>query len=128
MATIQELIVDAYGCEADLSDTKKLEKVARQAVTAIGASIAEVTCYKFQPHGITLCLILKESHFVLSTWPEHGLAIVNIFLCNPEMDTMECWKYVEQALKPESCVFHKVKHTLSSKKPKAALKVVKKVA
>lgn len=123
MATIHELIVDAYGCNTDLSDTKKLEKVARQAVTAVGASIAEVTCYRFQPHGMTLCLILKESHFILSTWPEYGLAIVNIFLCNPAMDTMKCWELMEKALKPDSCVFHKVKHSLSSKKPKKALKV-----
>lgn len=116
---VTELIVDAYGCQADLSDLKQLEKAARASVEAVGASIAASTHYAFQPHGLTLCLVLKESHFIISTWPEHKLAIVNIFLCNPGMDAQKCWEIFSQAVQPENVVFHRVCHEIEpSKKQK----------
>ncbi len=119
MKPVQELIVDAYGCSADLSDAKKLEKASREAVLSVGASIATSTCHAFQPHGLTLCLILKESHFILSTWPEHGLAIMNIFLCNPEMDAKKVWKKLQAVLKPTRFTMHHVDHLIASDKKAA---------
>lgn len=110
--TVTELIVDAYGCTADLSDADKLMAAAREAAKVVGATIAEEACHRFQPHGMTLCLILKESHLIVSTWPEHGLAIVNIFLCNPEMDTHKAWEVMSKLLKPARTTFHSVDHKI----------------
>lgn len=110
--TVTELIVDAYGCAADLSDTDRLMEVARQAAKSVGATIAEESCHKFQPHGITLCLILKESHLIVSTWPEHGMAIVNVFLCHPQMNTHTVWETLSKFLKPTRTTFHSVDHKI----------------
>lgn len=122
---VKEFIVDAYGCTENLSDAKGLERFARMAVESVGASVAEVACHRFQPHGLTLCLILKESHCIISTWPEHKLAIVNIFLCNSEMDATKCWSVLKSFLKPSSEVIHWVSHQIGNsagkkKKLKAA--------
>ena len=111
---ITELIVDAFGCSADLSDHVALEKMAREAVESVGARVATSSCFRFQPHGLTLALILMESHFVLSTWPEKNLAIMNVFLCDNTMDTMKVWEKVAQALNPTHAKFHTVKHSLES--------------
>ncbi len=110
MTLIRELIVDAYGCELELSETKRLEKAAREALEAEGATVVKSSHYKFQPHGLTLCLILKESHFIISTWPEYKMAIVNIFLCNDEMDTKRVWKAFSESLLPSQVRFHEVTH------------------
>ena len=116
---ISELIVDAYECSADLSHISEIETVARAAVQSVGAQVVETAHHRFQPHGLTLCLILKESHLIVSTWPEHQLAIINIFLCNPTMDARKCWAVIEQVLNPSHCVFHTVKHkVLPVKKPR----------
>ncbi len=114
MSLVKELIVDAYGCEANLSDIKLLEKTCREAVTSVGATVAEVSYHLFQPHGITLSLILKESHCVMSTWPEHKLAIVNFFLCNDSMDAHDCWNVLEKVLRPSQVRFHTVEHRISA--------------
>lgn len=114
MDTISELIVDAYGCEADLSDAKGIEAAARDAVEKVGATVATSICYPFQPHGLTLCLILMESHFVISTWPEHKLAIVNIFLCNGSMNARDTWDAMAMFLKPTRTVFHEVPHRVAA--------------
>lgn len=121
---VKELIVDAYGCTENLSDADALEIHARRAAESVGATVAEVACHRFQPHGLTLCLILKESHLVVSTWPEHGLAIVNIFLCNSSMDAHDCWAVLREYLKPSQETLHWVGHriapALKKKKLKAA--------
>lgn len=117
--TVTELIVDAYGCTANLSDADTLLKTAREAATSVGATIAEESCHKFQPHGLTLCLILKESHLIVSTWPEHQMAIVNVFLCNPQMSTHKVWEVLSRFLKPTRTTFHSVEHKIG--KPAKAI-------
>ena len=110
MSQIKELIVDAYGCESELSSPEALERAARAVLEAEGATVVKSIHHQFQPHGLTLCLILKESHFVVSTWPEFKMAIVNIFLCNESMSTMRVWTEFAKALKPKQTQIHEVKH------------------
>lgn len=110
MSQITELIVDAYGCQLDLSDHKALEQMARQALEAEGATVVKSSYYRFQPHGLTLSLILKESHFVVSTWPEYRMVITNIFLCNDSMSAKRVWDNFSKVLAPSQVKFHEVKH------------------
>lgn len=119
---VKEFVVDAYGCAENLSDAVQLEKEARKAAESVGATVAEVACHRFQPHGLTLCLILKESHLVVSTWPEHSLAIVNIFLCNNEMNPAECWAVLRKYLKPQQETVHWVSHRIGPAAKKKKLK------
>lgn len=107
---VRELIIDAYECAVDLSDGRKLEAVCRLAAETVGARVAQGSHHAFQPHGVTVSLILQESHLVLSTWPEYRMAIVNIFLCNAEMDPKAAWAVIREALQPESWVHHDVVH------------------
>lgn len=107
---IHELIVDAYDCAGDLNDPKALIATAKSAVTKVGARIAGETFHQFQPHGLTICLILQESHFIVSTWPEHSFAVVNIFLCNPSMDARRVWEEFATVIQPGNVVFHQVRH------------------
>ncbi len=118
MNVIHELIVDAYGCRGDLHHLESLERAARDAVEAVGATVASSSHFRFQPHGLTLCLILKESHLIVSTWPEHKLVIVNVFLCNPKMDANQVWKALETYLQPKSSILHNVSHQISESTPK----------
>lgn len=115
MNSIVELVVDAHGCAINLSDTALLETAARRAAAKVGAQVVKAATHQFQPYGATVCLILKESHLIISTWPEYQLAIVNIFLCNPSMDAEKCWESLAETLKPAHCRFHRVEHRLSEK-------------
>ena len=115
---ISELIVDAYGCGCDLNDLTLIEKAARQSVALVGAEIVEVSHHRFQPHGLTLVLILKESHFVFSSWPEHSFAVVNLFLCNPSMDAHKVWRDFSKTLKPRHEALQTVTHRIGPWKQK----------
>ncbi len=113
---IRELIIDAYNCEVDLNDGTNLLKTAVLASNEVGATVAEKIVHRFKPYGLSVCLILKESHLVISTWPEYSFAVTNIFLCNSYMDPEICWKLIEKYLKPQKTTFHEVYHEIGKLK------------
>lgn len=75
-----------------LADTHLLEiifpwqQTLLAAAKASGATILKHHFHQFSPIGITGFLLLAESHISVHTWPEEGLATVDIFTCGP-MDT-----------------------------------------
>lgn len=75
-----------------LADTGLLEAIQPwqqtllAAAKASGATILKHHFHQFSPTGITGFLLLAESHISVHTWPEEGLATVDIFTCGP-MDT-----------------------------------------
>ena len=38
--------------------------------------------HQFKPYGVTGVLLLSQSHITIHTWPEYGLAMVDIFSCD----------------------------------------------
>lgn len=99
--TIRQLMVDAYGCTGPLNDATALLDTLRAAAAEVGATEFGNTTARFVPHGVTAVLILAESHLLVSTWPEHRLALVDILLCNPGMDPERAWAVIRAVLDPE---------------------------
>lgn len=91
MLNITQLLVDARRCEGDLNDAVGLGEALRSAVLAVGAKPVGELVTRFVPHGVTVAYILAESHVVLSTWPEHRLALLDVLLCHPGMEPEQIW-------------------------------------
>jgi S-adenosylmethionine decarboxylase len=61
-----------------------VETALRGAASAAGATLLEVRLHSFGAgQGVTGVAMLAESHISIHTWPEHGYAAVDIFLCAP---------------------------------------------
>ncbi|KAA2252655.1 S-adenosylmethionine decarboxylase proenzyme [Solihabitans fulvus] len=84
---------DLLDCAAPNPEPGDLLNAMRAAVAKLGATILGELPVLFQPHGITCVLVLAESHLIVSTWPEHHLAHVDLFTCRADTDA-------EQALQP----------------------------
>jgi S-adenosylmethionine decarboxylase len=97
---IRQLLIEARRCEADLDDADALLALLRAAAAAVGATEHAGSTARFVPHGVTAVLILAESHMLLSTWPEHGLALIDVLLCNDAMEPREAWAVIRAALRP----------------------------
>lgn len=70
------------GCDSEaLGNTEVLEQVMREAVIASGATILGEASYLFPPNGLTLVLLLSESHASIHTYPEHHACFVDLFTC-----------------------------------------------
>lgn len=74
-----------YDCSGDLTQTEPLLRAMLQGVSDSGACSRQQSVEQFLPHGLTLVLILAESHFIVSTWPEYRFASVDIGICSADV-------------------------------------------
>lgn len=79
----RHLIADLRGVAADLlADPEAIRKLLVDAATASGATVLTSNMHHFGPgQGVTGVVLLAESHMSIHTWPEHGYAALDIFVC-----------------------------------------------
>ena len=84
-----EWLVDAHGCRVealrDLPLVRSfLERVlARLALRVVGQG----AFHKFPGEGgVTGLYLLTESHLSIHTYPEHGIATLNLYCCRPRAE------------------------------------------
>jgi S-adenosylmethionine decarboxylase proenzyme len=83
----RQLLVDLYGCDRSrLDDAEFLRVQTVAAAEAMGARVVESHCHRFEPLGVSVIVLLSESHMALHTWPEHGAASIDIFVCSSVID------------------------------------------
>jgi S-adenosylmethionine decarboxylase len=76
-----------------------LRTLLMEAARASGATILADRFHQFKPYGVTGILLLAESHLSIHTWPEEGLATLDVFTCGA-MDTDLILEHVRAALTP----------------------------
>lgn len=75
------LIVDLWNAKG-LDDLDGIEETLRACVEAAGATLLHVHLHHFTPNGgVSGVAVLAESHISIHTWPEHGYAALDIFMC-----------------------------------------------
>jgi len=107
---IVELIIDAYKCKGDIHNDKLLLKTLIKAAKKVNAKIVDKFVHKYKPYGITVGVLLAESHISMYTWPEFKMVVIEIFLCNEKMNPYEAWKVIEEVILPENKKIKKFIH------------------
>ncbi len=70
------------GCNHEaLSDVETLKKVMLMAVETCGATVLDAVDYVFHPDGLTMVILLSESHASIHTYPEYDACFVDLFTC-----------------------------------------------
>jgi S-adenosylmethionine decarboxylase len=79
----RHLLLELHGVSPErLTDTALLESVLRSAAAIAGATVLFAHFHGFgEGQGVTGVLLLQESHISIHTWPEHGYAAVDVFMC-----------------------------------------------
>lgn len=76
------LIASYSGCNQDaLVDTNALTLAMKDAVQKCGANILDSSSYTFDGGGMTMVILLSESHASIHTYPEHSACFVDLFTC-----------------------------------------------
>jgi S-adenosylmethionine decarboxylase len=76
-----------------------IEAAMRAAAKAVGAHILSAHFHPFPGGGVTGVLLLAESHLTIHTWPEHGYAALDLFMCG-EADPGAAADVLDAALRP----------------------------
>ncbi len=75
------LIIDLIRAER-LDDLDHIDQTLRQCVDASGATLLHIHLHRFTPNGgISGVAVLAESHISIHSWPEHGYAALDVFMC-----------------------------------------------
>ena len=84
-----ELLLDLHECQSDaLNNPSALEKILVDAARAAGFDVVSRVAHQFSHQGVTLVLILSQSHIALHTWSEERFAAVDVYVCG-EKDAIE---------------------------------------
>lgn len=76
------ITMDLYECDpAKLNDVGYIRASLEEAARLAGAKIVGRNFHRFEPHGVTGVVVVRESHIAIHTWPEYEFAAVDIFLC-----------------------------------------------
>ncbi len=80
-----EWIVDAYGCDAAaLADRRAIAALLNEVVERAGLHVVSTSEHVFEgPGGVTAMYLLAESHLTIHTFPESGVATLNLYCCRP---------------------------------------------
>ncbi|MBV1775404.1 adenosylmethionine decarboxylase [Burkholderiaceae bacterium DAT-1] len=85
----RHVLADFYGCPLNvLMQPERVEAALREAARLAGATVIGGHVHHFgEGMGVTGVLLLKESHLSIHTWPEHGYAALDLFMCGqPQLD------------------------------------------
>ncbi len=75
------LLLDMWGA-GHLDDPDHLGQAMKAAVQAAEATLLHLHLHHFSPSGgVSGVAVLAESHISVHTWPEHGFAAFDIFMC-----------------------------------------------
>jgi S-adenosylmethionine decarboxylase len=104
----RHVAMDAWGVPFDLlNNVEGLEKYMVRAAESCGATVLSVQAQKFDPQGVTVLIMLSESHLSIHTYPERGFAALDCYTCGHTVDPQDAIDYMVQYLQP-SQAFAKV--------------------
>jgi S-adenosylmethionine decarboxylase len=92
------LIIDLYDADR-LDDIHHIEETLRRAIEVSRATLLHIHLHPFEPNGVSGVAVLAESHISIHTWPEHGYAALDVFMCG-DADPDACIPVLREAFSP----------------------------
>jgi len=76
------ILLEYWWCDPIiLDDRASIRILMQEAAQATGARIVETVCTPYVPQGISVVVVIEESHLSIHTWPEASYAAVDLFTC-----------------------------------------------
>ena len=109
----RHLLADLKGCKG-LDDLDLVDRALRAAVVVAGARLIDLRLHTFgKGHGVTGVALLAESHISIHTWPEHGYAAIDIFLCGYRHDLDGALACIKSFLQSEDAIVRVIERGFS---------------
>lgn len=101
-----------YGLDKEITGNREfLERTMIEAAKRTGAKIVDVKAWDFtgkKKGGVSVIILVEESHLALHTWEEYGYATLDIYTCGDHTDPLKGFYYVVDALRPKRYNAHYV--------------------
>lgn len=98
----QLAICDMYSVDPVLLNNMSfLKQICKFAIAKANATFVSMQEKQFEPHGITITMILQESSLSIHTYPERGAIMADVFTCGRETYPDKAIDYLIEQLKPD---------------------------
>ena len=95
------VLYELYDCPAaPLDDRERMREILYDAVRSVKMTPLEDASHQYKPQGVSVVILVAESHIALHTWPEYGYAAVDFFSCRTDIDPERVRSVLERALNP----------------------------
>lgn len=94
-------IADLWGCDGHQIDNLAFMKsLCDLAANATGASVVNISYKDFEPQGLTVLVLLEESHLSIHTYPEFGFVAFDCYTCSNDCFPQKALEVMKLILKP----------------------------
>ena len=84
-----QIVAELFGCSSSrIDDAAFLISMVKEGILRSGLSLVETHSHRFEPYGITLIAIIKESHVAIHTYPEANHVSIDIFHCSNDTESL----------------------------------------
>lgn len=88
-----------------LNDPEYLERLLLDALNSEKFNILGKLSHKFNPHGVSVLILLSESHASFHTYPEYNSLVFHIYTCRGPGDGRKTYEFIKEKLNPTSVDF-----------------------
>lgn len=99
-ATVHRIGIVARDCHGDLACGEGIRSAAHRAAASSGLTLVAEATFAYVPHGLSVALLLAQSHLVISTWPEYRTAMVDLAVCADQQAAQAVWSELDRYLRP----------------------------
>ena len=101
----RHLMASYKGCNNQmLTNIPGLKRAMLEAVNASGAHLLDSCEYVFSGDGLTLVMLLSESHASIHTYPEYNSCFVDIFTCGTKCSQEKFDESFRKYLQPQEVI------------------------
>lgn len=84
-----------------LNDPDLLIKTVTQVAEDLKLTILNTFIHRFEPHGLSLIMIISQSHIAIHTWPEYGYLHMDILTCSEHTELSNLEETLKKAFNPQ---------------------------
>jgi S-adenosylmethionine decarboxylase len=104
------LLVELFDCNKDiLNNEGKVKEILTSAAKICGAAVLNTSSHKFSPHGVSVIVMIAESHLSIHTWPEYNYAACDVFTCGNTLKPEDAAEYLVKKLQAKNFTLHEIK-------------------
>jgi len=101
----------AWGVDKKLlTDADNLLQTTIQIAKQLKLTIVNSYIHKFKPHGLSLVLIIAQSHLAVHTWPEFSYIHIDVVSCSKQADLTQLQKILKLILQPNKLKVSRIRY------------------
>src|SRR2546423_1673602 len=98
---IDHYVAQAWGINAKLLNNKtKLLRISQKIAKDLNLNVVKSFVHRFEPHGLSMVLVISESHLAIHTWPELKYMNIDVLSCSPRSKLEKLEGSLEKEFKP----------------------------